>query len=53
MGHDLLYELAKDGEEHEDREHLILELLLGGACVEEGKSDEEGLESQRCTIDKD
>ncbi len=53
MGHDLLDELAEDSEEHEDGEHLVLELLLGSACVEEGKSDEEGLGSQRCIISGD
>jgi hypothetical protein len=41
--HNLLDELAEYGEEHEDGEHLVLEFLLGGACIEEGESDEEGL----------
>lgn len=39
--HDLLHELAEDGEQHEDGEHLVLQLLLRGACVEEGEADEE------------
>jgi hypothetical protein len=33
--HDLLNELSEDSEEHEDGEHLILELLLRGPGVEE------------------
>jgi hypothetical protein len=43
MRHDLLDELAENGEEHEDGEHLILELLLTSPCVEEGEANEESL----------
>jgi hypothetical protein len=43
VGHNLLDELAEDGEEHEDGEHLVLEFLLRGASMEEGEANEEGL----------
>ena len=41
--HDLLDELAEDGEQHENCEHLILETLLTELSLEEGESDEKSL----------
>ena len=43
VGHDLLDKLSKNGEEHEDGEHLVLQALLGERCFVEDEADEEGL----------
>lgn len=43
MGHDLLREVAEDGEEHEDSEELVLETLERSGRVPEGEADEETL----------
>lgn len=43
MGHDLLDELAEDGEEHEDGKELVLEALETVLGAEEGEADEEPL----------
>jgi hypothetical protein len=42
MRHDLLTELTEDGEEQEDREHLVLNTLLSERGAEEDESDEDG-----------
>lgn len=48
MRHDLLYQLSKDSEKHEDGEHLIREFLLRRAGMVEGETDEEtGEETER------
>lgn len=39
--HELLDELAEDGDEHEDGEHLVLQALNGVGRVEEDEADEE------------
>lgn len=41
--HDLLHKLTKDGEKHEDGEHLILETLLTERRLVEDETDEECL----------
>src|SRR5271170_2124339 len=46
--HDLLDELTKDGEQHEDSEHLVLEALLGERRFEEGEADKERGERAEC-----
>jgi hypothetical protein len=43
MGHQLLDQLSKDDEEHEDGEQLILQPLLTEVRMEEGKADKESL----------
>lgn len=43
VGHDLLDELAEDGEEHEDGKELVLEALETVFGAEEGEADEEPL----------
>lgn len=43
VGHDLLDELAEDGEEHEDGEELVSQALETVFGAEEGEADEEAL----------
>jgi hypothetical protein len=48
--HDLLTELTEDGEEQEDREHLVLNTLLSERGAEEDESDEDGRTETECGL---
>jgi hypothetical protein len=43
MRHDLLRQVAKDGQQHEDREQLILESLKGSSGVPKRETNEKSL----------
>lgn len=48
VGHDLLHELSKDGEQHENSEELILQTLLRVIGFEKRETDEKGGQSAEC-----